>query len=517
MRHQLRRTVAVLAAVVCLATAGGIPAHAAEDETARVQAYLDRYRDTNRIPGLAAAVVRGDRVVQEHAAGVTGDGAPVTAQTPFLLGSVSKPFTALAVLQLAEAGRIDLDAPARAYVPWLRLGDATATARITVRHLLTQTSGLPEVATRGLTDRYDNTPGGLARSVRDLADVPLVGPPGAKHRYSDGNYMVLGALVEEVTGRTFADHLRRTVFDPLRMRQTAATAAEAERVGLPAGHRRYLGRPQGFDPPYDTSGVPYGYLTASLADLGHFAIAQLNGGRHGESQLLSAAGVAQSHLGQAAIGSGGRYALGWRDTTLAGNGARLVWHAGATPGYFAHVVLVPDSELAVIVLANLYHPAADPALASAGFDIARILLGAPTAPAANDTLLLSVAPALFGVAGLLVVVLVGTVLGGVRRRRTGPPPGRKALVAAAAWAVGWAALAVAVLWVLPSSVGGGLGTLMLWTPDIGHAAVAVAVVAGALALTRSVFALAGARNAVGRPRPARRLRGGPPARTAVAA
>ncbi|MER7335723.1 MULTISPECIES: serine hydrolase domain-containing protein [unclassified Micromonospora] len=499
MRHQLRRSVAVLAAVVCLATVGGLPARAAGDETARVQAHLDRYRDTNRVPGLAVAVVRGDRVVQEHVAGVTGDGAPVTAQTPFLLGSVSKPFTALTVLQLAEAGRIDLDAPARAYVPWLRLGDDATTGRITVRQLLTQTSGLPEVATRGLTDRYDNTPGGLARSVRDLADVPLAGPPGEKHRYSDANYMVLGALVEEVTGRPFADHLRRSVLDPLRMRQAAATADEAERVGLPAGHRRYLGQPQGFDPPYDTSGVPYGYLAASLADLGHFAVAQLDGGRFGESRLLSAAGVAQMHHGQAAIGSGGRYALGWRDTTLDGSGARLVWHAGATPGYFAHVVLVPDSELAVIVLANIYHPAADPALASAGFDIARIMLGVPPDPASNDTVLLSVAPVLFGVAGLLLLVLVATVVRGVRRHRAGPSPGGQALVAAVAWAVGWAALSGVVLGVLPSFLG-GLEALMLWTPDVGHAAVAVAVLAGSLALAHAVFAVA--RMGTGRSRPA---------------
>ncbi|SCL46261.1 CubicO group peptidase, beta-lactamase class C family [Micromonospora citrea] len=498
MRPQLRRFAVALAAVGALAITSGPPASAAGDETDRVRTYLDHYRKTNHIPGLAAAVVRGDRVVQEHLAGVAGDGTPVTAQTPFLYGSVSKPFTALAVLQLAEDGRISLDAPARVHLPWLRLSDEAATARVTVRQLLTHTSGLPEVITAGLTDRYDNAPGGVARAVRDLADVPLAGQPGSEHRYSDANYMVLGALVEEVTGRPFAEHLRRSVLDPLRMRQAAATAADAERLGLPAGHRRYLGRAQEFDPPYDTSGVPYGYLAGSLTDLGNFAAAQLNEGRFGESRLLSADGVTRMHRGQAPIASGGRYALGWRDTVLSGSGARTVWHAGATPGFFAHVVLVPEADLAVILLANLYHPAADPALASAGFDVARILLGVPPQPATNDTLLLSVAPALFGVAGLLMIVLIATVVRGTRRHRADPRTGRRAVATSAAWALGWAAGAGAALLVLPSLVG-GLGLLLLWTPDIGHATVAVAALAGLLALAHTTTALARLRARRARP------------------
>ncbi|MDO3702893.1 serine hydrolase domain-containing protein [Micromonospora sp. C28SCA-DRY-2] len=516
MRRWSRPAATVLIAVACLGATGVIPARAAEDDTTRVRTYLDRYRDANHIPGLAVAVVRGDRVVQEHVLGLTGDGTPVTAQTPFLLGSVSKPFTALTVLQLAEAGRINLDAPARDYLPWLRLNGAEETARVTVRQLLTHTSGLPEVATIGLTDRFDNTEGGLARSVRDLAGVPLAGPPGAGHRYSDANYMILGALVEEVTGETFARHLRRAVLEPLGMRRTAATAGEAEQVRLPAGHRRYLGRPQRFDPPYDTSGVPYGYLASSLADLGHFAVAQLDGGRYGSAQVLSAGGVEQMHRGHAPISSGGRYALGWRDTALDGGATRLVWHAGATPGYFTHLVLVPGSELAVIVLANLYHPAADPALASAGFDIVRILLGAAPAPAENDTLLLSIAPVLFGFAGLLLLVLAATLVRAVRRHRTGSVragpgglpqqlrrsrPGVRALVVAA----GWAALAGAALGVLPRFVG-GLDTLLLWAPDAGHAVLAVAALAGALALVTVASALAGAASRT--PRPAASARPG---------
>jgi CubicO group peptidase (beta-lactamase class C family) len=484
----LATTVALTLLTAAAATA---PAHAADDTTTKVAAYLRQHRTDNDIPGLAAAVVHRDRVIQQHTLGATGDGAPVTPQTPFLLGSVSKPFTALAVMQLAEAGQVDVDAPVRRYLPSFRLADETVSERITVRQLLNHTSGIPEVATRGLTDRFDNTPGGLARSVRDLSAIHPTAAPGSTHQYSDANYMILGALVETLTGRTFADHLRRTVLDPLDMRDTAATAAEANRIGLPAGHRTSFGRPQRYDPPFDTAGVPYGYLAASLTDLSHFMLAQLNAGSYGKSQLLAPDTLARMHTGTAPISSGGHYALGWRDTKLTGTNTRIVWHAGATPGYFAHVLLVPASDLAVIVLANRYHPASDPPLASAAFDIARIMQGTAADPAPADPALRWAAPALLAMGGLLLVVLATTLLRERLRHQRRQPYRRRDFLRNTAWIIGGALLAVAAAWALPRLLGGGsLATVMLWTPDLGHAAVAVACLATAVALARAGFTAA---------------------------
>lgn len=133
----------------------------------RIDAYIQARMEAAGIPGLALGVVYGDQVVYLKGYGVAGpDGRPVTPQTPFILGSTSKSFTALALMQLVEAGQIDLDAPVTTYLPWFRTRDAAASAQITVRNLLHQTSGLPTYEGRqGIADN-DQSPMALENGVR---------------------------------------------------------------------------------------------------------------------------------------------------------------------------------------------------------------------------------------------------------------------------------------------------------------------------------------------------------------
>ncbi|GIG88887.1 serine hydrolase domain-containing protein [Plantactinospora endophytica] len=497
MGNRLRRVAlaAVLTLVALPATmaAGSVPAAGVappDGEVARVESYLRRYMSEVRTPGLAYAVVRGDQVVGQGAWGVDGDGAPITPHTPFVIGSVSKSFTGLAVMQLVEAGRVALDAPVRRYVPWLRLADESVAARITVRQLLIHTTGLPQVVAMGLTDRYDNSPGTLARSVRDLAAVRLTAEPGTVYQYSSANYMIAGVLVEEVTGESYGGYLRRQVLDPLGMVDSAATGPEAESVGVPPGHRYYFGRPQRFAPTFDGSGVPYGFLAASLTDLTHYAVAQLADGRYADRTILSPQGIAELHTGQVSAGGDSRYGLGWRESTLDGPDERIVWHAGATASSFGHLLLVPGSDLAVVVLANVYSLAMDGPLVSAAFDVARIMRGGEPGPAAT-------ADPIFGwlLAGLVAVVLLllgllgWSLVRAVRWRRRPVRSPRRTVAGAVGWVGGCAALAGVVTWAVPANWdGAGLAQVRLFAPDIGDAIVAVAVLAGLLALVRVVLA-----------------------------
>lgn len=500
-----RLAVACVAAAVA-STAATVPAAAAPvdaavasaDELAAGEAYMRRYMEQVQAPGMAYAVVRGDQVLLQGAWGVDGDGRPMTAQTPFLLGSTSKSFTALAVTQLARAGRVDLDAPARTYLPWLRLGDGGTTRTVTVRQLLTHTSGLPAVSNSTLTDRYDNSSGGLARSVRDLASVRPVAAAGQGYRYSDANYMILGALVENVTGETFGGYLRRHVLDPLAMTRSAATAEEARAVDVPAGHRYYLGRPQRHDTPFDTSGVPYGFLAASLDDLTHYASAQISDGRYRDAQVLDADGVQQMHTGTTDTGHGGSYGLGWKINTLDGTGVDIVWHSGATPNFFSHVVLVPRSNLAVVVLTNVYALPMDASFNAGAFDLARILHGhAPTAAADDDPIFMWVLAGLLTIAAVLLALLATTLIRLPRvRLRDTVRSRRRTAVTTAAWIAGCALAAAVAAWLVPTLWGAGLAKVQMWAPDIGHAVVAVLTLAGVLALTRigiGAHALGGSR------------------------
>ncbi len=113
-------------------------------EQEQIDAYIQARMQAAHIPGLALGVVRGTEVVYLKGYGIAGpDGRSVTPQTPFILGSTSKSFTALAIMHLVEAGKINLDAPVTNYLPWFRTADEAASARITVRNLLNQNSGLP--------------------------------------------------------------------------------------------------------------------------------------------------------------------------------------------------------------------------------------------------------------------------------------------------------------------------------------------------------------------------------------
>jgi CubicO group peptidase (beta-lactamase class C family) len=132
-------------------------------EQEQIDAYIQSRMQTANIPGLALGVVRDDRIVYLKGYGIAGpEGRAVTPQTPFIIGSLSKSFTALAVMQLVEAGQIDLDAPVTTYLPWFHTADPAASAQITVRNLLYQDSGLPV---------YEGRRGFWARRPRSRCDA----------------------------------------------------------------------------------------------------------------------------------------------------------------------------------------------------------------------------------------------------------------------------------------------------------------------------------------------------------
>ena len=230
--------VAVVAANVLIRTPA-TPVAGGPSTDAAIDAWFDMERRDAGVPGAAVVVVR-DGVV--HAAGFgTADasGRPVDARTPFLLGSVSKGITALAVAQLAERGAIDLDSPVRRYLPEFALADADVSGVITVRQLLDQTSGIPTAA--GIAPLWEPATTLDAR-VRDLATVAPVSAPGAAYHYSNANYVVLGRLVELVSGgESFEAYLQSNVFEPLAMDHASADPSTSIADGLGDAHRLWFG------------------------------------------------------------------------------------------------------------------------------------------------------------------------------------------------------------------------------------------------------------------------------------
>ena len=255
--------------LVCLAILLGsgqlaVPATAtvvaAVDATAiddHVHAMLDGWA----VPGGAIAIARDGAIVHLAAFGEASPGRPMTSGTPVAIGSVGKSITALAVRQLVEAGRLGLDWPVTRALPWFRLAGPAGTAdRITIGDLVRHTSGL-STADGQDPRRYaaDLTPEAV---VRGLEEVAPAGPPGA-YAYSNLNFVVLGVVIEAVSGEPYRAYVQRHIFEPLGMSRSFTDPAGAPAAEDTAtGHRYLFGVPVAFDEPYPSAIVAAGYQSS---------------------------------------------------------------------------------------------------------------------------------------------------------------------------------------------------------------------------------------------------------------
>lgn len=249
-------TKAFAALALAIGTAPLPPLQTPGTDTTELDTYIETRLEQVNVPGAAWAVVTADGIEHQAAWGEDGDGASMTGSTPFLWGSVAKPVTATAVMTLVEDGRVDLDEPVRTYLPDFTLANPERAERITVRHLLEQTSGIPEGT--GVTDRFDHGSDPYGEAVADLAEAGPFAEPGREFEYASANYLVLGAVVESVAGMSYEEYLRETVLDPLGMDTAVADAESAGSV--PDGHTFLFGQPVAIDAPFDATGPSYGYL-----------------------------------------------------------------------------------------------------------------------------------------------------------------------------------------------------------------------------------------------------------------
>ena len=345
-KHRIFSMALCIPSAVISLVRGTAPARNGAAAPPDIDGYVTARMRSARIPGLALAIVKDERIVYLKGYGrADPSGRPVTPQTPFLIGSVTKPFTALAVMQLVDAGTVELDVPVQRYLPWFRVADARASARITVRHLLTMTSGLPQIYETQLWTAQDA--GALERAVRVLETAKLTHPPGAAFGYSNANYETLGLLVQTVSGRSYEDYVRERVFAPLGMRNSFVSQEEALRHGMASGYRWWFGIPIPVTLGYSRAELPAGYIISSAEDMAHFLIAQLNGGRYGDGSVLSPHGMALLHIEPAP----GTYGMGWESVRV--EGRRLIDHDGGTANFQASVFFDPDARVGVFIAANV--------------------------------------------------------------------------------------------------------------------------------------------------------------------
>jgi CubicO group peptidase (beta-lactamase class C family) len=310
--------------------------------------------ETGRSPGVSVAVVRDQELVWSGGYGWSDLGArtPATAATVYRIGSVSKLFTATAILQLRDQGKLALDDPVSKYLPEFKVKNPfPATPPVTLRHLLTQTSGL----TREAPFPYWTTHVFPSREqlLASLGDLTLTSPPGETYKYSNLGVALLGIVAERVSGESYAGYLRRHVFEPLGMSSSSAVpSAEQIRSRAVAYYRKSSAGPRRVFDYYDMDGMAAaGNIVASVEDLARFAMLQFRDGPAGGAQILAGATLREMQRPQFVYPSfsGGR-GLGFAVTRA--DDVTFVNHAGWIGGNRTQLLLAPAAKIGIVVACN---------------------------------------------------------------------------------------------------------------------------------------------------------------------
>ncbi len=330
-------------------------------------------------PGMAVAFAQGGELRHARGYGLreVASGDPVTPDTLFGIGSATKSFTCLAVMQLAEAGKLALNDPVVKHLEEFRMQALGDWPPPTIHHLMTHTSGLPPTpalaqalmrssAGDPAVDPGDLPPGaepidsvdGLLEHIAK-SPIPPLGAPGQHFSYSNDGYALLGAIIERVSGMAYEDYVEEHILRPCAMERTTFLDPVAQ--GLPEVTQLYAvkrgehGEEEVYPAPGWWQATPMtsaGFLRSTVTDLLHYLEAYLQGGRAPGGRVLSEAGIARMLEPQVAMTPGQYYGYGWM-VWPDFHGHRLVEHGGSLKGIAAALGMVPDAGLAGAALANL--------------------------------------------------------------------------------------------------------------------------------------------------------------------
>jgi CubicO group peptidase (beta-lactamase class C family) len=338
----------------------------------KVDAYVEAEIARRHIPGVSVAVTRRGEVIHAKGYGQANVelAVPATENTIYQIGSITKQFTATAIMMLADEGKLSLGDPISKY-----LDDAPdAWSGVTVRHLLNHTSGIKSytsIADNMAKNRLDRSKQEIIGSVRDL---PLEFEPGEKFAYNNSGYFLLGLIIEKASGKSYGEFLDERLFKPLRMTATRVNDLKLIIPNRATGYAWLMGQLQNAEHSSMTWPFSAGAIASTVTDLAKWDIA-LAAGRPVKQAVLDEMWT-KTKLND---GKDVDYGFGWSISSYRGH--RVIGHGGGISGFTTDIARFVDDKLSVIVLTNLSGPTANPASLArgvAGFYISD--LAAPTKP-----------------------------------------------------------------------------------------------------------------------------------------
>ncbi|MDR3750444.1 MAG: serine hydrolase [Terracidiphilus sp.] len=333
----LHRRVCLLSISLILGFIPSLFAQSVKLDKERMMQVVRNYVDNRSFMG-AVLVAEGDRIVVSQGFGYADLdwSIPSTVDTRFRIGSLTKQFTAASILLLQERGQLNLNAPVKTYLP-----DAPSTwDKVTIYHLLTHTSGIPNFTGTAGFDAYKRQSHTPEESVRLIRDKPLDFEPGAKFYYSNSNYILLGKIVERVSGMPYASFLRQNIFIPAGMTETGV---DSDSAILPRRAQGYDSTPEGFRrTDYISMTIPYaaGFLYSTVGDLLKW-----------ERALFAGKVVSASSLRTMTTANLDEYGTGVFIRNA--NRHKLITHDGTIEGFESSLNYYPERQLTIVVLGNV--------------------------------------------------------------------------------------------------------------------------------------------------------------------
>jgi CubicO group peptidase (beta-lactamase class C family)/D-alanyl-D-alanine dipeptidase len=314
-----------------------------------LEPFVQREVQAKGLPALSIALVEDQTVVWSRGFGLADPAwkVPATADTVYRVGSVSKLFTDLAVMQLVERGTLDLDVPVKRFLPDFRPGNPFD-KEVTLRHLMTHRSGL--VRESPLGNYFDPTEPALGRSVESLNRTTLVFPPETRIKYSNAGVAVVGLVLEQTQKQKFARYLSRVLLDPLGMSRSAFEPDPAVTKHLA---RAVMGSQFGREfpaPTFELGTAPAGSLYSTATDLARFLRMLFARGRSGDNVILKPETLEAMWKPQFQKEGNRGFGLGFSVGEL--EGRRTVGHGGAIYGFSTELAALPDDRLGVVVLSS---------------------------------------------------------------------------------------------------------------------------------------------------------------------
>lgn len=298
------------------------------------------------LPALSIALVDDQEIVWARGFGLANPAAktPATADTPYRVGSVSKLFTDLAVMQLVEQGKLDLDAPVNAVLPGFTPRNPFDVP-VTLRQLMSHRSGLVREPPVG--HYFDPTSPSMAETVKSLNTTTLVSKPGTRTKYSNAGVTVVGAALEAVRGEPFARSIQRTLFEPLGMSRSSFEPNPELSKQMSKGMMWSYDGQKIANPTFLLGTGPAGNLVSTVSDLGRFLSALFADGR----------GIVRPETFRSMLapqfarpGETSEFGLGFAISEL--DGTRRIGHNGAVYGFASELTALPDKKLGVVVIAS---------------------------------------------------------------------------------------------------------------------------------------------------------------------